>query len=172
MNVGMRAGWAPAAARRRGGQLEPASGQVPLLVGAAVAGPQVKLGAVGGVGPRVVQALAGDGVDQRSVARLPLLVGAAVALPQLDEGAVGGAGAGDVQALAVDLDGPVGRHRPGLVGAAVAVPDLDLGAVSGGLGVVVHALGAVHARRDRPGRPAAGRPGDRQVVELIGLVAG
>src|SRR6185437_2685793 len=134
--------------------------QVPLLVGAAVAGPQVELGAVGGVGVRVVQALAGDRVDQFAVARLPLLVGAAGALPQLDEGAVGGAGAGDVQALAVDLDGPVGRHRPGLVGPAVAVPELDLGAVGGRLPVVVHALGAVGARRDRPGLPA-GRPADR-----------
>src|SRR6185437_10995630 len=137
-----------------------ALGQVPLLVGAAVAGPQVELGAVGGVGARVVQALAGGRVDQLAVARLPLLVRAACALPQLDQRAVGGAGSGDVQALAVDLHGPVGRHRPGLVGPAVAVPDLDLGAIGGRLPVVVHALGAVGARRDRPGRPAR-RPADR-----------
>src|ERR1700722_7816085 len=127
-------------------------GQVPLLVGAPVAGPQVELGAVGGVGLGVVEALAGGGVDEDAVAGLPLLVGAAVALPQLDVGAVAVVGAGDVHALAVDLQGAVGLDGPGLVGAAVAVPDLDLGAVGGGQPVVVDALARVGARRDRAGR--------------------
>src|SRR6185437_5701835 len=151
------------------------SGDGPLLVGAAVAGPQFELGAVGGVGSGVVEALAGGGVDELPVFGLPLLVGAAGALPQLDQGAVGGAGAGDVHALAVNLQRAVGLDGPGLVGAAVAVPHLDLGTVGGGLTVVVDALGAVVASRDRAGHPAtagAANRGDRQVVELVGLVAG
>src|ERR1700726_157451 len=129
-------------------------GKGPLLVAAAVAGPQVELGAVGGVEIRVVQALAGGGVDQFPVLGLPLLVAAAVAVPQLDGGAVVVVGAGDVHALAVDLQGAVGFGGPGLVGAPVAVPHLDLGAVGGGQPVVVDALARVDARRDRASAPA------------------
>src|SRR4029077_207516 len=121
----------------------------------------------------------GGRVDQRSVAGLPLLVAAAVAVPQLHEGAVGGACAGDVQALAVDLHGPVGRDGPLLVRVAgLAVPHLDLVAVGGAAGAVVNALGAVQARRDRPGRAAASRPvarGDElgldRVLRGVGRVA-
>ena len=48
-----------------------------MLVGASVAGVQLKLDAVGGVEPRVVEAFAGDRVDQGAVDLVPLLVGAA-----------------------------------------------------------------------------------------------
>src|SRR6185437_16209515 len=65
------------------------SGDGPLLVGAAVAGPQFELGAVGGAGAGDVHALAVN--LQRAVGLDgPGLVGAAVAVPHLDLGAVGG----------------------------------------------------------------------------------
>src|ERR1700753_2809172 len=108
------------------------SGYGPLLVAAAVTGPQVQLGALGGVEPRVVQALTGHRVDQFAVDGQPLLVGAAVAGPLLDQRAVGGAGPGHVQALAVDADGAVAVHGPGLGGrVVVAGPQLHLGARGG-----------------------------------------
>src|SRR5512146_115755 len=160
--AGTRPPLGPPAGRVAGGRIGvgegwiSGSGDDPLLVGAAVAGPQVELRSVGGAGARGVQALAGGGVDERPVAGLPLLVGAAVAGPQLDAGAVVVVGAGDVHALAEDLQGAVRGDGPGLVGAAVAVPYLDLGAVGGGLAVVIDALGAADAGRDRAGRPAAG----------------
>ena len=97
--------------RRRASQrFMPYLGQVPLLVSAAVTGPQNELGAVGGVEAGVVEALAGGRVDQLTVAGLPLLVGPTVAVPQLDEGAVVVVGAGDVQALAEDGQGAAGRR--------------------------------------------------------------
>src|SRR6185437_2722857 len=101
----------------------------PLLVRAAVAVPDLKLRAVGGVERRVVEASARYRVDQHPVDAEPLLVGAAIASPQLDQGAVGGAGVGDVQAGAVDPDGSVGLHRPVLRGRAVAIPHLHVGTV-------------------------------------------
>src|ERR1700722_5791330 len=82
------------------------SGQAPVLVNAAVAVPDVELGAVGGGEVRVVEAFAGGGVDQGAVLGDPSLVAAAVAVPDVDQGAVGGGvGADDVEALAVDLEG-------------------------------------------------------------------
>src|ERR1700761_2744771 len=130
------------------------SGQGPLLVGAAVAGVEDELSAVGGVGSRVVQALAGGRVDQFAGRGRPLLFCAAVARPPLDQGAVGRGGPGDVHAAAVDGEGAVAVHGPVLgSGVAVAVPHLDLVAVGGAGVVVVHALGAVVAGHDRAGRP-------------------
>jgi hypothetical protein len=76
-----------------------------LLVGAAVAGVDLQLGAVGGVEPWVVEAFAGDRVDQRPGAGAPLLVGAAGAGVEVDGGLVGFLVAVDVQAFAVDLQG-------------------------------------------------------------------
>src|ERR1022692_341317 len=113
------------------------SGDFPLLIGTAVAGPDVELGAVGGGESRVVEALAGHRVRQRAVQCLPLLVRATVAGPQLDQGAVGRAGPGDIHALAAQIDRAVAGEGPALRGAAVAVPHLDLRAVGGGVGVVV-----------------------------------
>src|SRR6185312_3848135 len=112
----------------------------------------------------------------------PVLVGAAVAGPQLDEGTVGGFGAGDVHAAAGDREGAVAVDGPVLRGrVAVAVPHLHLGAGGTAAVVVVHALGAVVAGHDGPGRPgAAGRRrianrddvGLGAVVGGIGRVAG
>jgi hypothetical protein len=76
-----------------------------LLVGAAVAGVELEPGAGSGAEPGVVEAFAGDGVDQCSVGGPPLLVGAAGAGPQFDGGLVGFLVAVDVQAFAVDLQG-------------------------------------------------------------------
>src|ERR1700727_42712 len=87
-------------------------GHAPLLVRAAVAGPQVQLGALGRAERGIVEAGARGRVDQLAVDGDPLLVGAAVAGPFLDQRAVGVAAAGDVEALAVDADGPVALHRP------------------------------------------------------------
>src|ERR1022692_3380373 len=105
------------------------SGNAPLLVGTAVAGPDLQLGAIGGIGSRVVKALAGRRVHQRAIHRLPLLVAAAGAGPLLDKRAVGRAGAGDIHAVAVDSDGAIGLDRPVLRGTTVAVPHLELRAV-------------------------------------------
>src|ERR1700761_1985774 len=140
------------------------SGYGPLLVAAAVTGPQVELGALGGVERRIVEALAGHRVDQLAVDRQPLLVGAAVTGPLLDEGAIGGPGPGHVQALAVDADGAVAVHGPGLGGrVAVAGPQLHLGARAGRAAGDVHAVGGVHAGHDVPGRGGRSGQGHRQV---------
>src|SRR6266576_4887316 len=151
-------------------------GQGPVLVGAAVAGPQDELRPVRGVGAGVVEALAGGGVDQLPALGLPLLVGAAVAGPQLDEGAVSGSGAGDVHAAAGDREGAVAVDGPVLRGrVAVAVPHLHLGAGGAAAVVVVHALGAVVAGHDGPGRPGAAgrrRVADRDDVGLDAVVGG
>src|SRR5215469_6951419 len=79
----------------------------PLLVAAAVAVPDLELGAVGGVERRIVEAPAGDRVDEHAVHRQPLLAAGAAAGPQLDQGAVTGPAADDIQALAHDADGAV-----------------------------------------------------------------
>src|SRR5215469_14619591 len=127
----------------------------PLLVGAAVAGPEDELRPVGGVRRRVVEAHARVRVHDLAVGRRPLLVGAAVAGPQLDEGAVDVLGAGDVHAAAGDGEGAVAVDGPVLcAGVAVTVPDLHLGAVGAAAVVVVHALGAAEAGLDRAGRAA------------------
>src|SRR5207244_3690784 len=77
------------------------SAELPALVRRAVAVPDDQLRAVGGVGPRIVQAAARLRVAQRAVGlRLPLLGTGAVAVPQLDRRAVGGAAGLDVHALA------------------------------------------------------------------------
>src|ERR1700753_597494 len=149
------------------------SGYGPLLVAAAVTGPQVELGALGGVKRRIVEPLAGHGVDQLAVDRQPLLVGAAVAGPLLDEGAVGGTGPGHVQALAGDAAGAVAVHGPGLGGrVAVAGPQLHLGARAGRGASDVYADGAVRAGHEVPGRRGLAAQVHGQVVERVGLVAG
>src|ERR1035438_6995528 len=94
--------------RVRGGR----SGNAPLLVGAAVAGPDVQLGAWRRVESGIIEALAGRRVHQHAVHRQPLLIPAAVAGPLLDEAAIGRAGAGDIHALAVDADGAVAFDGP------------------------------------------------------------
>src|SRR5215469_1660064 len=146
---------------------------MPLLVAAAVAGPEHELGAVRGVEAGVIEALAGGRADQLPVLRLPLLVGAAVAGPPLDQGAVGGLGTGDVHAAAVDLQGPVACHGPVLRGGvAVAVPHLHLVARGAAAVVVVHALGTVVTSHDRPGHRAGERVADGVDVGLDRVVGG
>src|SRR5215472_14987987 len=146
---------------------------MPLLVAAAVAGPEHELGAVRGVEVGVVQALAGRRIDQLPVYRLPLLVSAAVAGPPLDQRAVGGLGAGDVHAAAVDLKRAVAGHGPVLRGGvAVAVPHLHLVARRAAAVVVVDTLGAVVAGHNRPGPAAGERIADRVDVGLDGVVGG
>src|SRR5690606_5284589 len=117
------------------------SGAGPLLVGAAVAGPDVHLGAVGGAVAADVQALVrAHGGDAAVGVQGPSLVVLAVAVPDDHRGAVGRAGAVHVQALAAvhaQLTGAGGG--PLLVGAAVAVPDVHLGAVGLGGAVDVQA---------------------------------
>src|SRR5450631_3591901 len=81
------------------------SGDFPMLVGAAVAGVDLQLGAGSGAEPGVVEALAGYRVDQRPGGGVPLLVSAAGAGVELDGGGAGFLVAVDVQALAVDLEG-------------------------------------------------------------------
>src|SRR5688572_13874688 len=87
----------------------------PLLVGAAVAVPQVELRAVGRGEARNVETAAGDRVAVAAVEGLPDLVGAAVAGPELHLGAVGRAEAGGVEALAHGAQGAVGVGGPDLV---------------------------------------------------------
>src|SRR5580704_15692812 len=137
----------------------------PVLVGAAVTGPQDELRSVRGIEAGVVEAFTGSGVHQFSALCLPLLVGAAIAGPQLDQGAVGGFGAGDVHAAASDREGAV----------AVDGPHLHLGAGGSAAVVVVHALGAVVAGHDGPGGPGAAgrrRVADRDDVGLDAVVGG
>src|SRR3984957_5744080 len=130
--------------------------QRPMLVGAAVAGPQLQLGSQGGGTVGMVGGFAGGRVDQFPVARLPLLVGAAVAGPPLDLGAVTVVGAGDVHAAAIDRQCAVAVNRPALRGrdavAAVGVPWAAVGGVGDGQ---VDPVGAFAPGDDRPGRPAA-----------------
>src|SRR6266487_5968702 len=147
-----------------------------MLVGAAVTGPEDELRSVRGIGAGVVEAFTRGGVYQLPALGLPLLVGAAVASPQFDEGAVGGFGAGDVHAAAGDREGAVAVNGPVLRGrVAVAVPHLHLGAGGTAAVVVIHALGAVVAGHDGPGRPGAAgrrRVADRDDVRLNAAVGG
>src|SRR5689334_17182056 len=107
--------------------------QGPLLVGLAVAGPQLQLGAVGGGGAAGVETQPGlDAGDGAVGVEVPLLVGLAVAVPDDDGGAVAGASAVGVQTLVTgEHELPVGVG-PALVGGAGAVKQLGLGAVGGG----------------------------------------
>src|ERR1039457_2805642 len=137
-------------------------GSGPLLVAAAVAGPQVELCPVCRVRVGVVEAFTGGRVDQLPVLHLPLLVGATPAGVELDGSAVVVVGAGDVYAAAgaVDRDAAVAVERPVLRGGvAVAGPHLDLVAVGGAAVVVVHADRFVVAGHDRPGATAAAAGG-------------
>jgi hypothetical protein len=103
-----------------------------LLVGLAVAGPDVGQSAVGGARTGHVEAQsrldAGDGVVG---VELPLLIRPAVAVPDLDLRARNGLVVEDVQALRAAVDGELvrGGVRPDLVERAVAGPDVQLGAV-------------------------------------------
>src|SRR6266540_3331648 len=75
--------------------------QAPLLVGAAVAGPENDLRAVGGAGTVGVQAQPGLFTRDSAVGvDVPLLVGLAVAVPDHHGGAVAGSPAVGVQAFA------------------------------------------------------------------------
>src|SRR3984885_7970015 len=142
--------------------------QLPLLVGAVLAGVDDQLGAVAGRGTRVVQAQrAAVGLQlQLAVGQLaPLLVSGAVAGPQ-DDLAADAAVALVVQALVV-VDELVAGEPPalGLV-RTTARPDHDRRPVGGAVELVVHAL-VVEAddrvyrtgdrRRRRPRRRAGRR---------------
>src|SRR6185437_6550040 len=75
--------------------------QLPLLVAAAVAGPQLDQRAVGGAGPGHVQAQPGlDTGDGAVGVDGPLLVRAAVARPDVQLSTRGGTEVGHVQAFA------------------------------------------------------------------------
>src|SRR3954453_14382971 len=104
----------------------PGSVARPLLIAAAVAGPQLQQGAVGRSGAGGVQAQAGLGAGDRAVGvERPLLVAAAVATPDVDLGAGARAAARGVQAgAAVDPQFTGRGAGPLLVAAAVAVPQL------------------------------------------------
>src|SRR3954471_1397160 len=89
----------------------------PLLVGAAVAGPDLDLGAVGGGAAGHVEAQPRLHAGDRAVAvDVPLLVGAAVTVVDVDPRARRGRLAVHVQALAADPDELLRRGvGPGLV---------------------------------------------------------
>src|SRR6185437_7073963 len=134
--------------------------QAPLLIGAAVATPELEPGPVGGAGAAGVQAQPRLGADDGAVGGdVPLLVGLAIAVPDDDSRAAAGALAIGVQApVAVQGELPVGGVGPALVGAAVAVPKLRLGAVGGAAGHVDAAAGAgTHDRHTRLTRRWAAR---------------
>src|SRR6476661_5418026 len=140
------------------------SGQLPHLVAAAVAGPDLQPGAVIGAEPGRVQALVRVRVLQCAVAAgLPDLRARAVAVPQLQLRAVGRRSAGYVQALAQGADRTGAVHRPPLRVAAVAAVELDRGAVLGTAPVDVDALARrpgdlAGAQAVRSGAPLLVRP--------------
>src|SRR4051794_2617785 len=102
----------------------------PLLVGAAVAGPELEQRAVRGPVPAGVEAQPGlDAGDGAVGVDVPLLVGAGVAVPDDRRGAVGRSLAGGVQALAGHDELLARREAPPLVRPALAVPEPRLGAV-------------------------------------------
>ena len=98
----------------------------PLLVAAAVAGPDLRCGAVGGASAGHIEAEAGPDTNDSAVGvEGPLLVAAIVAVPDLHPGAWRRGEAWHVEALvAVYLQLTVGQSGPLLVAAAAAVPDL------------------------------------------------
>src|SRR5690242_7031203 len=157
--------------------------QAPLLVGAAVAGPEDDLRAVGRTGGVGVQAESGLHTGDGAVGvDVPLLVGLSVAVPDDDGGAVGGAPVAGVEALgAIDRQLFAGRGRPALHGAAPAVVQLHLGAVRGAaVGYVDAAAGLTAHDLDvllpatAAGVPVAGRGdvGLDRVLGRVGRVAG
>src|SRR5581483_211641 len=130
----------------------------PLLVGLAVAGPQLGQGAVGGAGAGDVQAQPGlDAGDGAVGVEVPLLVGLAVAGPDLHLRAGCGLVVEGVQAhlaaTAVHGELASGSVGPDLVGPAVAGPDVQLGARGGGGAGHVQALARAH-RVDFTAAPA------------------
>src|ERR1700730_12806866 len=106
----------------------------PVLVAAAVTGPDLHRGSVRGARAGHVQAEPGAAADDRPVGvEVPLLVGATGAVRYVHPGARGRGIAGDIKALAaVDLQFAVRQGGPLLVGAAVAVPYLQQGPVGRG----------------------------------------
>src|SRR5579875_2049011 len=129
----------------------------PLLVGAAIAGPDLDRSAVGGACPGHIETQTGLNADDGAVGvEVPLLVSATVAVPDLHAGASSGGVIGHVETLiAVDLQLTVGEVGPLLIGAAVAVPDLQQGAIGGGqIGDIQAAIGP-HAAQDSRASTAA-----------------
>ncbi len=98
----------------------------PLLVAAAVAGPDPHCGAVSGASASHVEAETGPDTNDGAVGvEGPLLVAATVAGPDLHSRARRRGEAWHVEALvAVHLQLTIGQGGPLLVRAAVAVPDL------------------------------------------------
>src|SRR6478609_3476609 len=138
------------------------SGQLPHLVAAAVAGPDLQPGAVIGAEPGRVQALVRVRVLQRAVAAgLPDLGTGTVAVPQLQLRAVGRRAAGHVQALAQGAHRTGAVERPPLGVAAVAAVELDRGAV------VRCAPADVDALARRPGDLAGAQAGCRGAPLLV-----
>src|ERR1700729_987774 len=88
------------------------SGDGPLLVGAAAAGPDLQRRTVGRAVAGGIQALARTGVDQLGAAARPLLRIGAVAVVELDRRSVGRTRGGHVHALAQSTDGTVGADGP------------------------------------------------------------
>src|ERR1035438_8602416 len=130
------------------------SGPSPLLVAAAVAGPDLHRGSVSGARAGHVQAEPGPAADDRPVGvEVPQLVGATGAGRYIHPGARGRGVAGDIEALAaVDLQFAVRQVVPLLVRAAIAVPDLQQGPVGGGEAGHVQAP----VRADAAQHPGAG----------------
>src|ERR1022692_4138884 len=136
----------------------------PLLVAAAVAGPDLHRGSVRGARAGHVQAEPGPAADDRPVGvEVPQLVGATGAGRYIHPGARGRGVAGDIEALAaVDLQLAARQVGPLLVRAAVAVPDLQQGPV--GRGQAGHVQAAVRA-------DAAQHPGAGTGTAATGVVA-
>src|SRR5690349_17952031 len=99
----------------------------PLLVAAAVTGPDLYRGAIGGARPGYIQAETRLPTHHGAIGvEIPLLVGPPVAVPDLHPRARGCGVVGDIEALiAVHLQLAVGQRGPLLVGPPVAVPDLQ-----------------------------------------------
>lgn len=128
LRLRQRAGRGPPVGRRKSTRVARPGQAGPLLVGAAVARPELHPRAVGLTPARDLQAQPGPHADDRAVGvHPPLLVVTAVARPDLHRGPGRGGAAPDIQALvAVHGQLVAVRRRPLLVDSTVAVPDVHV----------------------------------------------
>lgn len=103
----------------------------PLLVAAAIAGPDLDGGAVGSASAGHIEAQTGLNSDDGAIGvQGPLLVGPTVAVPDLHAGPRCCGMIGHVETLVAEhLQLAIRQRGPLLVGPAAAVPDLQQGAV-------------------------------------------